>query len=210
MFEENTLTSKEEALKFINKYGFVTLFPVKGKIFPSLYRATKGNREEKFTNAWAWADNLALKKQIHYGKLIYKQVTFVSLEMFPYSYRLWRESKLSETAQKILDFLNKHGKASTTELRKNLDFMGKEKKSEFLRAIDELQMAFAIAIVDREKPPRMTHIYDIMERWMPETLLKQAELVSRDIAKERIVAKMLENGLISTAQDVKKIFGQKW
>ena len=204
MFEENLLTNESEALDFINKYGIVTLFPIKGKSFPSLYKATKGSHEEKFRDSWAWADNLAFRKQIHYGKLVHKQVTLVSLEMFPYFYRLCREGRLSETAQKILNFLTENGKTSTTGLRESLGFRGKEKKSEFLRAIDELQMAFNIAIVDREKQPRMTHIYDLMERWMPRNLLEGAEFVSKDEAKKRITTKLLENSVIPKTEDAKK------
>ena len=190
------MSSQSEALGFICKYGVVTLFPIRGKTFPSLYKATKGSRDERLTNAWSWADDLALKKKIHYGKLVCKQVTLVSLEVFPYFYRICRESRLSDLAKRILAFLKDNGETSTTDLRKNLGFMGKEKKSEFLRAIDELQMAFAIAIVDRENPPRRTHIYDLMERWMPQGLLARAESVSRNGAKKRILSKMLENGLI--------------
>ena len=209
MFEENIITNEDEALNFINKYGFVTLFPVKGINLPSLYRATKGSHEEKFTKAWTWADNLASKKQIHYGKLVHKQVTLMSLEMFPYFYRLCRENKLSETAQKISDFLKEHRKTSTTGLRKSLGFMQKGKKNEFLKAIDELQVAFAIAIVNREKPPKMTYTYDLMERWMPENLLKKAELIDKDTAKKKVITKMLENNLIPTAQDAEKLLGLK-
>ena len=209
MLEEDILTNEDEALNFINKYGIATLFPVKGKNFPSLYRATKGSREEKFRDAWAWADNLAFKKQIHYGKLVCKQVTLVSLEMFPYFYRLSRENRLSKTAQRILGFLKENGRTSTTGLRENLDFKRKEKKNEFLRAIDELQMAFAIAIVDREKPPRLTHIYDIMERWMPKRLLDKARHIDKDTAKRIITAKMLENSVIGKAEDVRSFFSSK-
>ncbi len=56
------LTSQNDALDFINRYGIVTLFPVKDTEFPSLYRATKGSRDEKFRDAWMWADNLASDK----------------------------------------------------------------------------------------------------------------------------------------------------
>lgn len=200
------MTSQSEALEFINKYGIVTLFPIRGKSFPSLYRATKGSHDERFKNAWSWADNLSFKKKIHYGKLVCKQVTLVSLEMFPYFHRVGRESRLSDIAQGILGFLKENGKTSTTGLRKNLGFMGKEKKSEFLKAVDELQMAFAIAIVDREKPPRRTHIYDLMERWMPQDLMERAELMSRNVARRRIFAKMLENEIITTTRDAEKFF----
>jgi hypothetical protein len=75
-----------------------------------------------------------------------------------------------------------------------------------LKAIDELQMVFAIAIVDREKPPRLTHIYDIIERWMPRSLLGKAEPISKDTAREKIIAKLLENKVVSSAEDTKRFF----
>ena len=206
MSDSYMLTSQDEGLDFINRYGVVTLFPVKGTDFPSLYRVTKGSRDEKFRDAWRWADNLALEKKIHYGKLVCGQVTLVSLEMFPYFYRLGKERLLTSTAKRILSFLNNNGKTSTTELRRNLGFAQKERKYEFLKAIDELQMAFAIAIVDRENPPRLTHVYDIIERWMPRSLLERAEAISKETAREKIVAKLLENKVISSAEDTKRFF----
>lgn len=204
-FEENTLTSEQQALDYINKYGVVTLFPVKNLPFPSLYKATKGNRQEKFENAWKWADELGYKKQIHYGKLVRKQVTFCSIEMFPYFYKLYRNTPLSQTAQRILDIIKQNGPTSTTILRKSLDLWGKEKKSEFLKAMDQLQMAFAVAIASREKPPRQTHIYDLTENWMPKVLLQKAESITEATAKEKVLAKMLKNQIISNPQDLKRI-----
>lgn len=101
---EDVLDSRKEALEFINKYGVVTLFPIKGTSFPSLYRATKGNRQEKFDKAWGWADDLAMEKLIHYGKLVRKQVSLVSLEVFPSFYKLCRKKGLSDLAKKYLTF----------------------------------------------------------------------------------------------------------
>ena len=205
--DKDTVNSEEESLNFINKYGFVTLFPIRSFVFPNLYQATVGNREEKFDNAWKWADDLAMKKLIHYGKLVRKQVTLVSLEFFPYLYKLCREKTLGTTAQKILAFIKAHGPTSTTVLRKNLDLMGKGKKYVFTKAINELQMAFTIAIVDREKPPRMTHIYDLIERWMPPSLFEKVDAVSKKDAKDRVIAKLLENKLISTREEVQIFLG---
>ena len=202
MFEENTLTTEEEALSFIDKYGFVTLFPIRGFSFPNLYQATTGkDKEEKFEKAWQWADNLAQEKRVHYGKLVRKQVTFISLDMFPYFYKLCRKRKLSKTAQKILGFLKQRGATSTTLLKKNLNLMGKAKKYEFMKAMDELQVTFSVAIVGREKSPKMTYSYDLIERWMPTALLKKAEDISENTAKERIKAKLLENKVFSKHPD---------
>lgn len=207
MIGANTVNSEEEALSFINNYGFVTLFPIRRIVFPNLYQATVGSREAKIDKAWKWADDLAMKKLIHYGKLVRKQVTLVSLGLFPYLYKLCREKTLSTTAQKILDFIKAHGPKSTTVLRKSLDLMGKEKKHMFTKAINELQMAFTIAIVDREKPPRLTHIYDLVERWMPQTLFEKADAISKKDAKDRVIMKLLENKLISTREEVQIFLG---
>jgi len=206
MFEENTLTTEKEALSFINKYGLATLFPIRRFSFPNLYQATAGkNREEKFSRAWQWADNLSEKKKIHYGKLVRKQVTLISLEMFPNFYRLYGKRKLSETAQKILDFLKQKGATSTTLLKKNLNLMGKEKKSEFTKAMDELQATFSVAIVAREESPKMTYSYDLMKRWMPKDLIEKALDISDNTAKERIKAKLLENRVFSNQEDAETL-----
>jgi len=186
---EYVINSREEALGFINKYGIVTLFPIKGKTFPSLYSATKGNRQEKFDKAWGWADDSAMEKLIHYGKLVRKHVSLVSLELFPSLYRLCRRDDLSDLAEKTLNFLETHGSASTTVLRKSLGFWGKEEKSEFTKAVDELKLTFAIAIVGIKKAPRMTYTYDLIERWMPKSLFERAEKIDRAEAKAKVNAK---------------------
>ena len=178
MFEENTLKTEEEALEFINKYGLVTLFPIRGFSFPNLYQATIGNKEDKFNKAWKWADDLAMKKLIHYGK-----------------------RKLSETAQEILEFLKQKGATSTTLLKKNLNLMGKAKKSEFTKAMDELQATFSVTVVGREESPKMTYSYDLLERWIPKDLIEKALNTSETAAKERVKTKLLENEVFAKQED---------
>ena len=202
MSKGSALASEEEALRFINKYGIVTLFPIRGLSFPNLYQATHGkDREERFHKAWQWADALSEKKKIHYGKLVRKQVTLVSLEMFPFLYRICGRRKLSETAQRILEFLKQKGAKSTTLLKRNLNLKGKTKKHEFTKAMDELQVTFSVAIVNREETPRMTYSYDLMERWMPKDLIKKGLNINVTTAKERIKAKLLENRAFSKRED---------
>ena len=203
MRNESTVGSKEEALSFIDKHGFVTLFPIKGKNFPNLYHATKGSREEKFSKAWEWADELSVKqKQIYYGKLVEGQVTLISMEMLPHFCKLYKKVKFTGTAGKILDFLKQNGATSTTDLRKNLGLTGKDKKSEFVKALDTLQMSFAITVVSKGKPPKHTHTWDLAENWMPKELIRKAESISEEDAKTKIITKLLENHVISKPEDV--------
>ena len=207
---ESTIDSKEESLDFVNKHGFVTLFPVRGKRFPNLYQATKGDREEKFNKAWGWADELSVKqRQIYYGKLIYGQVTLISMEMLPYFYKLCRKDKFTGTPEKILDFIKQNGATSTTDLRKSLGLTGKNKKNEFVKALNILQMAFAITVANKGKPPRYTHTWDLTENWVSEGLIRRAESIKEEVAKTEIVAKLLENHVISEPEDAYQLLRLK-
>ena len=209
MIDENTVDTEEEALNFINKYGFVTLFPVRKVVFPNLYQAAVGkDREEKFDKAWSWADNLATKKMIHYGKFVRKQVTLISLDMFQYFYRLYKRKEFAEVPQRILEYLRKHGATSTTDLRKKLDLTGRENKSKFATAMDELQLGFAIAVVDRGPPPKMTYTWNLLERWMPNDMLRKAHSLNENTCGQRIMAKLFNNKLISKQEDAEKLFGK--
>jgi len=204
MFEENILATEHEALGFVDKYGLVTLFPIRGFSFPNLYQAIAGkDRNEKFDRTWQWADNLAQKKRIYYGKFVCKQVTLISLEVFPYVYRLNKRNDFNDVSRAILEFLGQHGATSTTNLRKQLQLAGRKKKSTFVKSMDELQLGFAISVVDRAKTAQMTYTWDLLERWMPKELLEKAENVDETTAEERIKAKLLDNKVFPKLEDGK-------
>jgi len=201
--------TEKEALGFIEKYGLVTLFPVRGTKFPSLYGSTaKESREERFRKAWDWADNLAQEKKIFYGKLVRGQVTLISLEIFPYVYKLRHlKGDIGEIAENMLDLLRRHGASSTTKLRKQLHLMGKEQKRLFTRALNQLQLSFIITVVSREKSPKMTYTWDLVERWMPKDLIDKAVKTSRQLAKDRVASKLMENAVIARPEEVDYLLG---
>jgi hypothetical protein len=97
--------------------------------------------------------------------------------------------------------LKQRGTTSTTLLKKSLNLTGKAKKYKFMKAMDELQSTFSVAIVGREKSPKMTYSYDLIERWMPADLLKKAEDITESTAREKIKAKLLENKVFSKHED---------
>jgi len=204
----SAIDSKQEALNFINKYGFVTLFPIRGTNFSSLYQATIGTREEKFKKAWQWADELSLgQKQIYYCKFIGRQVTLISMEMLPYFYRLFKRREFTGTSAEILALIKKRGAVSTTDLKKSLRLTGPDKRNEFSKAADLLQKCFVIAIISKGEPPRHAHTWDLMENWMPEEALKMAESIGEEVAKQKIVQKLLDNHVLSGPEDAEKFLG---
>jgi len=206
----STVTSKEEALDFIKKHGFVTLFPIRGKNFPNLYQAIVGTREEKFKKAFQWADELSVnQKKILYGKLVKGQTTLISIDILPLFYKAYQRSDFSGLPSRILAFIKQNDPTSTSELKEKLNMTGPRRKSEFIRAIDLLHNTFSIAVVSKGKPPRHTHTYDLIERWMPKELLVKAESLSAEEAKQRIVARTIENCVASSHEEAEALLGLK-
>jgi len=204
MREANTVTNEEEALAFINQHGFVTLFPIKGTPFPNLYHTIKGSPDEKFDKTWTWGYQLSQQKHLHYAKFIHKQVTLISWALLPSFLRLARDQPLGPAAQRIRTHLQTHGKTSTTNLRKHLGYQHKEHKPEFLHAIEELHLAFAIAIVQRDPAPQYTNTYDLIERWIPTSHLKKAQSLTIEAARQKIITTLLTNSVITTPTDAQR------
>jgi len=207
--QEPLIHTEMEALAFVKRHGLATVFPIKGTRFPNLYSSTAGeDKKEKLEKTWNWADNLAQQKKLYYGKLVAKQTTLVSLEVFPHVFRLHHmKGKLSETAKQIMDALVQHGPISTSNLRKQLQLTGKERKSMFTQAIDQLQLNLAIAIVNREKSPRMIYTWDLIERWMPKELIEKAARTSESEARDKVVGRLLEIGAITKPEEAAKLLG---
>ncbi len=53
----------------------------------------------------------------------------------------------------------------------------------------------------------MTHLYDLIERWMPQSLFEKADTVSEKDAKDRVIAKLLENKPISAREEAQIFLG---
>jgi hypothetical protein len=53
----------------------------------------------------------------------------------------------------------------------------------------------------------MTHLPDLVEHWMLESLFVRADAVSEKDAKDRVPAKLLENKLISTQEEAQIFLG---
>jgi hypothetical protein len=53
----------------------------------------------------------------------------------------------------------------------------------------------------------MTHLPDLVEHLMPQSLFEKADSVSEKDAKDRVLAKLLENKLISTREEAQIFLG---
>jgi len=53
----------------------------------------------------------------------------------------------------------------------------------------------------------MTHLPNLVERWILQSLLEKADAVSEKDAKDKVTAKLLENKLISTQEEAQIFLG---
>src|SRR5512139_1191079 len=88
------LHSKEAAIDFVNRRGFVYFWPINEVVMPSLWAAVAGDRpvadahDDPGHVTWGWKDELLSSRVWYYAKVLRKRATMISLEMAPYFYAL--------------------------------------------------------------------------------------------------------------------------
>jgi len=169
---------------------------------------------------WGWKDELAEKKRLYYGKLLVKKPTFVSMKMLPTFYATFgragdaddhledvRAGRLSEIARRIIEFLAVNGETQTKRMRSALGITSREGKSDYAKAIEELQRLMYVARVRAVGEGRedYNYTYDLFVHRYPETV-RAAERASSADAMTTLLAHLLDiAGGVSEAK-VTKLF----
>ncbi len=189
------------AEKFIERVGFCSALTDSRRPGPSLYIAVCGRRDAHTPRnvqkdpetglAWEIKDEVMRRGRVYYGKLLRGRSTFVCRRLLPSFYALWgvprkRESVvLSPNAQKALRVLRREWEMSSGDLRKASRI---DKRSDFNRAIDELQRTLRVIPVAVVSKPTFTYIWALTEIRFQEEL---RVVVSRDQALKNIAAAYL-------------------
>ena len=169
---------------------------------------------------WGWKDELAEKKRLYYGKLLVRKPTFVSMKMLPTFYATFgragdaddhledvRAGRLSEIARRIIEFLAVNGETQTKRMRTALGITSQEGKSDYAKAIEELQRLMYVARVRAVGEGRedYNYTYDLFVRRYPE-VVRAAEGASSADAITELLAHLLQlAGGVSEAR-VTKLF----
>lgn len=88
------VTTREQAIDFVNRRGFVHFWPVKGVLLPSLWAAVAGERpvpnehDDPGHVTWGWKDELLGARRWYYAKVLRKKATFIALDVVPTFYAL--------------------------------------------------------------------------------------------------------------------------
>jgi DNA glycosylase AlkZ-like len=221
------LRTRAQAVRFVDRRGFVFFWPIKGVDLPSLWTAVAGDRpvadkhDDPAHVTWGWKDGALGKRIWYYAKVLRRKATMISLDVAPYFYALSRnygsmeddhlvayeEGRLTLAARNIYEAILREGPLDSISLRKAGRMSG-AKESAWNRALEDLQMDFKILPVGVAEAGawRYAFIYEIVARHLPE-LPQQARRIGESAARRRLIRLHLESVGALRPRDISKLFG---
>lgn len=221
------VSSPAAAREFVNRRGFVFLWPIKGIDLPSLWVAAAGDRpvadehDDPGHITWRWKDNALGRRIWYYAKVLRHKATMISLETAPYFYALsenygnpeedyllaYEEGRLTQSARQMYEALLENGPLHTIDLRKAAR-LENARESEFNKALETLQGDFKILPVGvaRAGAWKYSFIYEIVARHYP-GLAEEARAIGEGQARQRLAELYFQSVGAAQARDVSKLFG---
>jgi hypothetical protein len=221
------ITTKEDAIQFVNLRGFIFFWPIKNILLPSLWVAVAGDRpvadqhDDPGHVTWGWKDSLLGSQQWYYAKVLRKRATIISMEIAPYFYALsnnygspeedylsiYERGHLTQEAKTVYEILLDQGSMDTIALRRASHMTNKDSDSRFNRALMDLQADFKILPVGvtRSGGWRYAFAYDLVSRHYPEPLVKARHIQERQ-AREKLTELYFQSVGAAQISDVRKIF----
>ena len=158
------VSTRGEAVKYIDAAGFCMLFPVKNIPLTSLYYAvTRRNPQSDFVwdryveMLWKWKDELPQRKSAYYAKYFRGRGTFISREQLPFFLAMretavesndhehfYAEGRIREDARAIWEAIGENGPLATLELRNICKMDSKAGNVRFKRAVADLQCVLVL------------------------------------------------------------------
>jgi hypothetical protein len=200
------------ALRFVDELGFVLLMPMRGAELPSMQTAAGGGWDVW----WDWKQTLPERRACFYSHLLRRRGTFLSWEWFPAFYaahadpltyrQLYRAGRLDRTEKQILDLLDARGPLMTRELRLLYGPPSKENTRRVKQTLVELQRRLLICAAGGDTTGWSHHRWDLVDRWVGPELMLAARGLSREEAREKLVAQFIRTAVATTAADIAWLF----
>jgi hypothetical protein len=173
---ESRVENVLEAERFIMDVGFCAAMTDARRPGPSLYVAVCGRRDAHMPRnvqkdpesnlTWTIKDEIARRGRVYYGKLRGNRSIFIApnlISSFNAVFGLERrqeKSRLSGAAQRVLKVLRKEWELATADLR---EASGIKHRTDFTRAIEELQRTLKILPSEIVYVPKFTYIWSLAE-----------------------------------------------
>ena len=222
------ITTKEEAIAFVNERGYVYFWPIKEVTLPSLWAAVAGDRpvpdehDDPGHVTWGWKDEMLGARQWYYAKVLRKRATFISLDTVPHFYALsenygepdkdyllqYQEGRLTWEAKTVYETILNEGALDTVSLRKLARMTTKASDSPFNRALETLQADFKILPVGIAQAGawKYAFVYECVHRHYP-GLLDQARAIRQAEARRHLIELYLRSVGAARVRDITLLFG---
>jgi hypothetical protein len=222
------VTTREQAIDFVNQRGFVHFWPIKGVLLPSLWAAVAGERpvpnehDDPGHVTWGWKDELLGARRWYYAKVLRKKATFIAQDVVPYFYALsenygqpeqdyllqYQEGRMTFEVKTVYETLLAEGPLDSISLRKLARLGSRESESRFNRALALLQADFKILPVGVAQAGawKYTFVYDLVHRFYP-NLPEQARSMRQADARRRLVELYLQSVGAAPEKAVASLFG---
>jgi hypothetical protein len=223
------VSSLAQAVKFVDKRGFVYFWPIKGIDLPNLWTAVAGDRpvadkhDDPGHITWGWKDNALGKKDWYYGKILRKKATMISLDIAPYFYALsenygspeedylliYEEGRMTQASKQVYETLLNEGAMNTIDLRRAAK-LANAKDSEFNKALAYLQSDFKVLPIGVSDAGawKYSFIYEIVPRHFPQ-LPEQARKIGENEARTKLMALYFTSVGAAQEKDALKLFWWK-
>ncbi len=222
------ISSPAQALDFVNRRGFVYLWPIKGILLPSLWTAVAGDRpvadehDDPGHITWGWKDDALAKRIWYYAKVLRRKATFISLELAPYFYALsenygspeedhllaYEQGRLTLAARNIYEAILAEGPLDTLSLRKAARLSSSSAEPEFNRALESLQVDFKVLPIGVAPVGawKYAFIYQVVARHYPD-LPEQARRIGESEARARLITCYFRSVGAARERELARLFG---
>jgi hypothetical protein len=220
--------TREQAIDFVNRRGFVHFWPIQGVLLPSLWAAVAGERpvpnehDDPGHVTWGWKDELLGARRWYYAKVLRKKATFIALDVAPYFYALsenygepeqgyllqYQEGRMTFEAKAVYETLLAEGPLDSISLRKQARLGSRESESRFNRALELLQADFKILPVGVAQAGawKYAFVYDLVHRFYPD-LPEQARPIRQVDARRKLVELYLQAVGAAPEKAIVSLFG---
>ncbi|HNS00994.1 MAG TPA: crosslink repair DNA glycosylase YcaQ family protein [Anaerolineae bacterium] len=222
------VTTREQAIDFVARRGFVYFWPVKGVVLPSLWAAVAGDRpvpnehDDPGHVTWGWKDEMLGARRWYYAKVLRKKATFIALDVVPCFYALsenygepeqdyllqYQEGRLTFEAKAVYEALLNEGPLDSISLRRLARLGSGENQTRFNRALELLQADFKILPVGVAQAGawKYAFIYDLVHRFYPD-LPEQARPIRQAEARRRLAELYLQSVGAASQKTLMALFG---
>jgi hypothetical protein len=222
------VTTKDQAVDFVDERGFVYFWPIKDVTMPSLWAAVAGDRpvpdehDDPGHVTWRWKDEMLGARRWHYAKVLRKNATFIALDVVPYFYALsenygepeedyllqYQEGRMTFEAKTVYETLLKEGPLDSLSLRKTARLANRESDSRFNRALEMLQGDFKVLPtgVSQAGAWKYAFIYDLVHRFYPD-LPEKARPIRQTEARRRLAEMYLTSAGAVPVRAIASLFG---